>query len=108
MVGELIWYRSCHTLFLLFRIGLSVRYKRKRKMKVDNLEVLKFEAIRRGIENKSLKWTCKDGREIPIADMSDTHLSNTIQMIERNRQQRQEEEDNYWDAVSGAPSDLFY
>ena len=31
-------------------------------------------------------WKTKDGVEIPIQNMSDQHLENTIKMLERNKE----------------------
>jgi hypothetical protein len=36
----------------------------------------------RGIKGAMAVWTTKDGRQIPIEDMSDTHLLRTIRLLE--------------------------
>ena len=39
-------------------------------------------------------WTCRDGREIAVEDMSDEHLANTLAMLERKMYERGIVEEN--------------
>ena len=56
----------------------------KKVVLTDNSEalyILKQELMRR----TQYVWKTKDGTEIPIQQMSDKHLMNTINMLERNQ-----------------------
>ena len=49
-------------------------------MKAD-LKDLELEQWLRAREKGEIKWVTKDGREIPINEMTDTHLENAINYI---------------------------
>lgn len=57
-----------------------------------DLNDLYAERHRRHLINKKsgLVWVTKDCKVIPIEEMTDSHLENTIKMLERNREQLDE------------------
>lgn len=58
---------------------------------------LKMELWLRRRDEGLIKWTTRDGKEIPIKDMTITHLQNTVKMLERE----EIDWDTYLDALGG-------
>lgn len=78
------------------------------------LSDLRKELWLRRRNSSILVWTTKDGRQIPINEMTDAHLVNTIRMLVRQQaeeEQRKQEEEEYLlqleDALGSCPVDLF-
>lgn len=63
-----------------------------------SLEDLEKELWLRERNSGVLKWKTRDGNEIPIKDMTDIHLVNTINMLHR----KEEEMDHYYDGLDAA------
>ena len=57
-------------------------------MRKATLQDLKLELWLRNRSTGTIYWTTKDGRDIPINEMDNNHLVNTIKML-----LRQDEED---------------
>ena len=62
-----------------------------------DLEDLLLEKWLRARENGELKWKTKNGDEISIKNMSDYHLENAINMLERNEDKMVHLEDSMID-----------
>ncbi len=57
------------------------------------LQDLLLEKWLRRREEGSLVWTTKEGKVIPIKELSDQHLINIVNMLIYNEQKRQEAEE---------------
>lgn len=66
-------------------------------MKQASIEDLYTERWLRQRERGEIVWTTRDGKTVPIKDMSDRHLENTINMLVRN----EEAKDAYYEGLAG-------
>lgn len=72
-------------------------------MRKANIQDLKLELWLRQRNSGSICWTTKDGKNIPISDMRNDHLVNTIKMLIK-----QEEEEYFMREHIGDMSPMDY
>lgn len=69
-------------------------------MEAELVDLLKEQWLRNRNSGK-ITWTTRDGKVIPIKDMSDNHLKNTINMIIRNETEREQQLNAYYEGLGG-------
>lgn len=62
-------------------------------MRKATIQDLKLELWLRQRNSGSIIWTTKDGKNIPIKDMDNNHLANTLKMLLKQEEEQEEYDD---------------
>lgn len=71
--------------------------------KLADIQDLELELWLRQRNSDSIYWKTKDGREIPIKDMDNNHLTNTLKML-----LKQAEREDFYDEHIGDMDPIDY
>jgi len=74
--------------------------------KIANIDDLKMELWLRMRNSGKIIWVTQTGDKLALKDMGDSHLVNTIKMLQRNEEQREAEELALQEAMEGYPYDF--
>lgn len=74
--------------------------------KIARIDDLKMELWLRLRNSGKIIWVTQTGDKLALKDMGDSHLVNTIKMLQRNEEQREAEELALQEAREGYPYDF--
>lgn len=59
------------------------------------MKIASLEDLKRELKERNKVWVTREGKVIPLKEMSTKHLINTINMLERQEYERRIFEENY-------------